>query len=244
MKIQMSTLPRSNALRLAKDVREIMKHPLEDNGIYYKHDEENMLQGYACIIGPSETPYQYGFYFFKLEFTTNYPSEPPKVTYFTQGDKIRFHPNLYRSGKVCVSILNTWRGEQWSSCQTISSILLTLTTLFHSKPLLNEPGITEKHMDFEKYNEIVTFKTLEHAILKMADKDFFNKSYHMFAAFGDIVEENLKKNKQEIEKATNRLCEVNKSSASKNLRTNIYSMNVHLNYDVLKSDMDMAMKNY
>ena len=240
----MTSLPRNTALRLAKDVREIMKNPLEDNGIYYKHDETNMLQGYACIIGPVDTPYQYGFYFFKLEFTNNYPSEPPKVTYYTQGDKIRFHPNLYRSGKVCVSILNTWRGEQWSSCQTISSILLTLTTLFHNKPLLNEPGITESHVDFEKYNEIITFKTLEHAILKMTNKEYFNKEYHMFTSFFDIVEDNLKKNKEHIEKIVNELHEEHKTQSSKNIRTNIYSMNVFLDYKSLQKTTKKMLKYY
>jgi len=240
----MTSLPRSNALRLAKDVREIMKNPLEDNGIYYKHDESNMLHGYACIIGPSDTPYQYGFYFFKLEFTTNYPSEPPKVTYYTQGDKIRFHPNLYRSGKVCVSILNTWRGEQWSSCQTISSILLTLTTLFHNKPLLNEPGITESHVDFEKYNEIITYKTLEHAILKMSDKEYFDKEYHMFTPFYDIVVDNLKKNKKHIEKIIKGLYENHKKQSSKNIRTNIYSMSVFLDYKELKNSAKKILTEY
>lgn len=240
----MTSLPRSTALRLAKDVREIMKNPLEDNGIYYKHDEANMLHGYACIIGPSDTPYQYGFYFFKLEFTNNYPSEPPKVTYYTQGDKIRFHPNLYRSGKVCVSILNTWRGEQWSSCQTISSILLTLTTLFHNKPLLNEPGITETHMDFDKYNEIIAYKTLEHAILKMTDKEFFNKEYHIFTSFQDIIEDNLKKNKKNIEKLINELYNNNKKQSSKNIRTNIYSMNVFLDYKALRGSAKKLLIKY
>jgi len=240
----MTSLPRSNALRLAKDVREIMKNPLEDNGIYYKHDESNMLHGYACIIGPSDTPYQYGFYFFKLEFTTNYPSEPPKVTYYTQGDKIRFHPNLYRSGKVCVSILNTWRGEQWSSCQTISSILLTLTTLFHNKPLLNEPGITESHIDFEKYNEIISYKALEHAILKMTDKEYFDKEYHMFTSFYDIVVDNLKKNKKDIEKIIKGLYENHKKQSSKNIRTNIYSMSVFLDYKELKNSAKKILTEY
>ena len=240
----MTSLPRSNALRLAKDVREIMKNPLEDNGIYYKHDESNMLHGYACIIGPSDTPYQYGFYFFKLEFTTNYPSEPPKVTYYTQGDKIRFHPNLYRSGKVCVSILNTWRGEQWSSCQTISSILLTLTTLFHNKPLLNEPGITESHIDFEKYNEIISYKTLEHAILKIIEKEYFDKEYNMFTSFYDIVVDNLKKNKKNIEKVIKGLYENHKKQSSKNIRTNIYSMNVFLDYKELKSSAKKILTEY
>ena len=52
--------------RLLLDVRQIMKNPLEDNGIYYSHDETDMLRGYAMIVGPSDTPYFGGFYFFKF----------------------------------------------------------------------------------------------------------------------------------------------------------------------------------
>ena len=57
-----------------------------------------------------------------VKFTTDYPHSPPQVTYWTNGDNIRFNPNLYKCGKVCVSLLNTWRGDQWTSCQTISSV--------------------------------------------------------------------------------------------------------------------------
>lgn len=34
----------------------------------------------------------------------------------TGGGKIRFNPNLYACGKVCLSLLGTWRGhasENW-----------------------------------------------------------------------------------------------------------------------------------
>ena len=33
--------------RLLKDVKEMIKNPLETEGIYYKHDEINMLKGYV-----------------------------------------------------------------------------------------------------------------------------------------------------------------------------------------------------
>ena len=42
--------------RLIKDVKEIIKNPLESHGIYYKHDEEDLLKGKALIIGPQGTP--------------------------------------------------------------------------------------------------------------------------------------------------------------------------------------------
>ena len=81
-------------------------------------------------------------FFFKFRYPDDYPYSPPHVEFLTNNDKVRFNPNLYRNGKVCISILNTWTGPQWSSCQNISSVLLTLVTLFHNKPLLNEPGLT------------------------------------------------------------------------------------------------------
>ena len=54
--------------RLLKDVKQIIKNPLTDNGIYYSHDESDMMKGYAMIIGPADTPYFGGFYFFKFDF--------------------------------------------------------------------------------------------------------------------------------------------------------------------------------
>jgi ubiquitin-protein ligase len=52
--------------RLLHDVKHIMKNPLTENGIYYAHDDEDMMKGYALIIGPSDTPYFGGNFFFEL----------------------------------------------------------------------------------------------------------------------------------------------------------------------------------
>ena len=38
--------------RLLKDVKHIFKNPLTENGIYYIHDDTDMMKGYALIIGP------------------------------------------------------------------------------------------------------------------------------------------------------------------------------------------------
>jgi len=52
-----------------------------------------------------------------LVFSSNYPSEPPKVS-FTE---LRFHPNIYPSGKVCLSILSEEKG--WKPSITVKMIL-------------------------------------------------------------------------------------------------------------------------
>ena len=59
-------VPKETMSRLIKDVKKIIKQPLTDNGIYYIHDDTDMLKGYALIIGPSDTPYFGGNYFFEF----------------------------------------------------------------------------------------------------------------------------------------------------------------------------------
>ena len=66
-------ISRETLQRLLYDVKYILKNPLHSQGIYYHHNEENLLEGYALIIGPENTPYQYGFYLFKILYSNEYP---------------------------------------------------------------------------------------------------------------------------------------------------------------------------
>ena len=64
-----------------KDIKEINKLNLNEQGIYINFDEENMLHANAIIIGPKDTPYENGVLFFRIKFPNDYPSSPPKVSY-------------------------------------------------------------------------------------------------------------------------------------------------------------------
>lgn len=216
--------------RLIKDVKEIIKHPLSDNGIFYSHDETNMLKGYAMIIGPSDTPYFGGYYFFELNYPVNYPYSPPRILYCTNAEKIRFNPNLYTNGKVCLSLLNTWKGEQWTSCQTISSVLLTLCTVLRKNPLLNEPGVKKEHHDFEKYNKIIQYKNIDIAVLQILQKKtgvFLNQ----FEVFDSEIKEYFKKNADKLRS----FLEEKKSEQTEPivLITALYNMNVKIDWNDL-----------
>ena len=59
-------------------------------------------------------------------FSENFPSEPPKV-YFNPPI---FHPNIYPSGEVCLSIL----GPDWDPSISLKGILTSIQIL------LNEPN--------------------------------------------------------------------------------------------------------
>ena len=211
--------------RLLKDVANVLKNPLVSEGIYYSHDESNAYKGYAMIIGPDNSIYRYGYYFFNFYFPQDYPFSPPKVEYLTNDGNTRFNPNLYRNGKVCISILNTWKGEQWTSCQTIRSVLLSLISLLHNKPLLNEPGITETNKYFKRYNKIIEFKNFKIAILKVLKQELLPDQFIPFWCF---IQQNFLKNKDDIFKHLNRLDD--KYPEPKTILCGIYSMECNVDY--------------
>ena len=214
--------------RLLKDVKHMFKNPLTENGIYYIHDDTDMMKGYALIIGPSDTPYFGGNYFFEINYPSDYPHSPPKVKYCTNGNNIRFNPNLYKCGKVCISLLNTWRGDQWTSCQSISTVLLTLCTLLCNNPLLNEPGVIPSHNDMKPYNEIIQFSNLDIAVC-----DIITKKTGIYMPFFDLfypfIKENFNKNYDKLmEFAENK--HKNDFVDSTILKTGYYSLCVDVNY--------------
>jgi ubiquitin-conjugating enzyme E2 Z len=56
--------------------------------------------------GPFDTPYEGGYFYFILRFPPDYPYSPPRVKFMTTaGGTVRFNPNLYADGKVCLSVL-------------------------------------------------------------------------------------------------------------------------------------------
>jgi ubiquitin-conjugating enzyme E2 Z len=225
----MSTfISRDTITRLLKDVKQIMKNPLTENGIYYIHDDADIMKGYALIIGPSDTPYFGGNYFFEFNYPSDYPHSPPKVKYCTNGNNIRFNPNLYTCGKVCVSLLNTWRGDQWTSCQTISTVLLTLCTLLCKDPLLNEPGVSNKHEDMKSYDEIIQIANLDIAVCSILQKKE-GIFLPFFENFFPYMKENFLKNYDKLlEFAEKKNLEFNEES--KQFSTRYYSMRITANY--------------
>ncbi|XAR66465.1 Ubiquitin--protein ligase [Bertholletia excelsa] len=139
----------------------ILKKDLPET-IYARVYEERMDLLRAAIIGAPGTPYHDGLFFFDIFLPPGYPYEPPLVHYNSGG--LRLNPNLYESGKVCLSLLNTWTGtgtEVWNpGSSTILQVLLSLQALvLNEKPYFNEAGYdkqmgrTEGEKNSVSYNE-------------------------------------------------------------------------------------------
>jgi len=152
--------------RITVDTKKALE--LAPEGMFWIPDETDLTHGWAIVCGPTDTPYYGGSFCFEVRFPDNYPFEPPAFTYLTNDGRTRFNPNLYKNGKVCLSLLNTWSGEQWSGIQSLSSILHCIqTAVLNEEPLRNEPSYSgmSSHPDMPIYNRMVFQATIETAIL-------------------------------------------------------------------------------
>ena len=224
-------ISRDSIKRLLADVKYVFKNPLTENGIYYCHDEEDILKGYAMIVGPEETPYFGGYYFFELSYPSDYPFSPPKVKYNTNDGLTRFNPNLYKCGKVCVSILNSWSGDKWSACQTINSVLLTMCSLLNNTPLLNEPGVTKLHKDYVPYNKIIEYTNIDFAVCNLLDK---TKKLipERFISFYPFMKELFLKNYDKLVAIVD-----SKNGLDEHYYVQIYQMSTRVKYGSLKDKL-------
>lgn len=107
---------------------------------------------------------------------------------------LRVNPNLYESGKVCLSLLNTWTGsgsEVWNpGSSTILQVLLSLQALvLNEKPYYNEAGYdaqlgrAEGERNSASYNEnafLVTCKSMMYLLSKPPKVLITDSAFHCF----------------------------------------------------------------
>ncbi|KAJ4802875.1 Ubiquitin-conjugating enzyme [Rhynchospora pubera] len=102
--------------------------------------------------GKARTEWEGGFYPLTLHFSEDYPSKPPKCK-FPPGF---FHPNVYPSGTVCLSILNEDSG--WRPAITVKQILVGIQDLLDT-PNPADPAQTDGYQlymqDKEEYKKRV-----------------------------------------------------------------------------------------
>uniref|UniRef100_A0A7S3KY03 UBC core domain-containing protein n=1 Tax=Amphora coffeiformis TaxID=265554 RepID=A0A7S3KY03_9STRA len=115
-----------------------------DPAIWVRFDEETPQFMRALITAPSGTPYALGLFCFDLFIPDHYPSVAPKVRLLTTGGgTVRFSPNLYENGTVCLSLLGTWSGPKWNPLHsTILQVLVSIQGLILGveHPYYLEPG--------------------------------------------------------------------------------------------------------
>jgi ubiquitin-protein ligase len=163
----------TSTIRVMNDYVDFNKE--KPDGIYLWIDKTNIFQQYALIIGPGNTPYFGGYFFFDIKYPPDYPKNPPMVNLLTINNKVRFNPNLYEGGKVCLSILGTWTGPSWKPIMNIRLVLNSIRSLMGEYPIQNEPGFENtkpEDISSVEYNLSLIYHTYSLAICDVLDKKF------------------------------------------------------------------------
>ncbi|KAL9624670.1 MAG: hypothetical protein Q9160_001024 [Pyrenula sp. 1 TL-2023] len=170
-------------------------------GIFVRYGTSRLDTIKALIIGPDDTPYEGGIFEFDVICPAEYPQTPPEFHFKTTGGgKAHFNPNLYPCGKVCLSLLNTWPGEQWDpSKSTLLQVLVSLQSMvFCESPWYNEPGRESGSYDSkisQRYNHQIQVLTVKHGLM-----DWLDAKKH--SIWDDIILHYFKYNQQNVLRTT------------------------------------------
>ncbi|TPP64358.1 W-linked ubiquitin conjugating enzyme E2 R2 [Fasciola gigantica] len=124
---------------LQKELSDLNSSPVEGFRVNVS-SEENLFVWDVAIFGPPGTLYEGGYFKARLFFPNDYPYSPPSLQFVTK----MFHPNIYETGEVCISILHSpgddlqsgeLASERWNPTQNVRTILISVISL------LNEPNI-------------------------------------------------------------------------------------------------------
>ena len=226
--------------RIMNDLKILKRSNLEKENIFVSTNDDDIYNLKALIVGPptEQAPYQGGFYFFDITYPKNYPLSPPTVVFCTLGKhkEVRFNPNLYSGGKVCLSLLGTWSGPGWTSSHSIKDVLIVLQSLLHEHPIQNEPGWeTETGLKSKHYNVV-----LAHYNIMVATIQMIRETPPTFEVFRDIMISHLVKN---IDSYRNFIQEYQQYDGKK-IKSGLYSMVVKIDISNLLNELDLLYQEY
>lgn len=226
--------------RIMNDLKILRKCNLEKENIFVSINDDDIYNLKALIIGPptEDSPYQGGFYFFDITYPKNYPLSPPTVIFCTLGKykEVRFNPNLYSGGKVCLSLLGTWSGPGWTSSHSIKDVLIVLQSLLHEHPIQNEPGWeNEIGLKSKNYNIVLSYYNIKVATVQM-----IRDTPPTFEVFKDIMISHIVKNIDLYRKFIQSYQEYD----GKTIKSGLYSMVVDMNSSLLLEDLMILYSEY
>jgi len=138
--------------RVTKELYELAASPPE--GIRVILNDEDVTDIQCVLDGPAGTPYYGGTFRVRLILSKDFPASPPKA-YFTT--KI-FHPNVSRTGEICVNTLK----KDWKSDLGLKHIILTVKCLLivpNPESALNEEAgklLLEHYDDYCRRAKMMT----------------------------------------------------------------------------------------
>jgi baculoviral IAP repeat-containing protein 6 len=163
----------------------------QEASIFMRVDDKYNCVNRVLMTGPKDTPYEGGCFIFDTYICPEFPNKSPKTWFLNHGGK-RFNPNLYDSGKVCLSLLGTWKGqasETWNyKTSTLYQLYMSIQSqILVEQPYFNEPsyeryiGTNNGNIYNKDYNDNIRYYTMCHAIYDLLQNP------KIYPQFEDII---------------------------------------------------------
>ena len=157
---------------LKRQLRDLMKN--EDLGVSVGLIDDNDLYKWAVIFtGPEDTIFEGGYFKAILTFPKDFPQNPPEMKFITE----MWHPNIYKDGKVCISILHSpgvdrfneqeKADERWRPSLGVEQIILSVISMLND-PNCDSPANIDASVMLKKNPEEYK-KKVRQLVLKSMD---------------------------------------------------------------------------
>ena len=137
-------------------------------------DENDYYKWSVLFQGPEDTIFEGGFFKAILTFPEDFPQNPPEMKFITQ----MWHPNIYKDGKVCISILHPpgvdnmneleKAEERWRPVLGVEQILISVISMLN-EPNCNSPANVDASVMFRKNRKEYEKKVKQLVIKSMDD---------------------------------------------------------------------------
>lgn len=121
------------------------------------------LWNIGIMVLNKDSMFHGGYFKGQMRFPQDFPFSPPTFR-FTPAI---YHPNVYRDGRLCISILHQGGdptsdepdSETWTPAQTVESVLISIVSLLED-PNVNSPANLDASLDLRKNPEVYKQKVL------------------------------------------------------------------------------------
>eukprot|EP01121_Diplochlamys_sp_Union-15-3_P011289 TRINITY_DN3253_c0_g1_i1.p1 TRINITY_DN3253_c0_g1~~TRINITY_DN3253_c0_g1_i1.p1 ORF type:complete len:238 (-),score=52.25 TRINITY_DN3253_c0_g1_i1:57-770(-) len=162
----------SSATKLLQNTyKRVQQNPVEGFCVELP-DDSNLFEWTIYLEGPKDTVYTGGIFELSMKFPQEYPMVPPSLKFVSEF----WHPNVYKDGKVCISILHppgedAMSGElpeeRWLPTQTVETIILSVMSML-GDPNISSPANVDASVEMR--NEPAKYSSRIKQLIEKANK--------------------------------------------------------------------------
>ncbi|KAJ8120140.1 hypothetical protein O1611_g10440 [Lasiodiplodia mahajangana] len=133
-------------------------------------EKDNIMSFNAYITAPDDSVYRHKLLKVHINIPDDYPDVNPEVKFFSFGEA-RIHPNFYLTGGICLDLLGTTKGRQWSPDFNVHALLMSIRYHLDNDPWKHE--MLSKWQPESRYRVYVRYVTWEAMLLNY----FFSEEF-------------------------------------------------------------------